>query len=101
MRSVLTPRMNGTVVMAMDVVKTVVIEILDKLRRPVFRCDLLEGGSYLMKGRNHLSLALAATLGTVGIACAADDQSSAVTSDQLTEVIVTATKQSTTVQTTP
>src|ERR1700733_2669360 len=54
-----------------------------------------------MKGRNHLPLALAATLGTVGIACAADEQSSAAPSDQLTEVMVTATRQSTTVQTTP
>jgi iron complex outermembrane receptor protein len=54
-----------------------------------------------MKGRNKLLLALAAILGTAGIACAADEQPSAVPSDQLTEVVVTATRQSTTVQTTP
>lgn len=43
----------------------------------------------------------AATLGTAGIAYAADDQPSAAAADQLTEITVTATRRTTTVQTTP
>jgi iron complex outermembrane recepter protein len=46
-------------------------------------------------------VAVAATLGTTGVAYAADDQPSAAPSDQLTEITVTATRRSTTVQTTP
>jgi len=52
-----------------------------------------------MKGNNQLLVALLATLGASGIAGATEEESSAV--EQLSEVVVTATKQSTTVQTTP
>ncbi len=46
-------------------------------------------------------IVMAASLGTVGRSYAADDQPNANPSDELAEVTVTATRQSTTVQTTP
>jgi outer membrane receptor protein involved in Fe transport len=54
-----------------------------------------------MKVGNQLPLAPAATLGTAGIAHAADDQPGAAPSDRLTEIVATATRQRTTVQATP
>jgi len=50
---------------------------------------------------NLIMVMMAATLGAAGVAYAADEQPSAAPSDQLTEITVTATKRSTTVQTTP
>lgn len=52
----------------------------------------------LISRRIELALAVVASLGA---AYAAADQPSATSSDQLTEIVVTATRQSTTVQTTP
>ena len=48
-----------------------------------------------------IMVTLAATLGAARVAVAADDRPSAAATDQLTEITVTATKRSTTVQTTP
>lgn len=49
----------------------------------------------------ELVMVAATFFSTVGLAYAADDQSSTTSSDELAEVTVTATRQSTTVQTTP
>jgi iron complex outermembrane receptor protein len=51
--------------------------------------------------RNQLALAVTAALGAAGVAYAADDQPSAESADQLAEITVTATRQATTIQTTP
>jgi iron complex outermembrane receptor protein len=56
---------------------------------------------YRCRAAKLIMVTVAASLGTTGVIYAADDQLSAAPSDQLTEVTVTATRRSTTVQTTP
>jgi outer membrane receptor protein involved in Fe transport len=56
---------------------------------------------YRCRAAKLIMVTVAASLGTTGVVYAADDQLSAAPSDQLTEITVTATRRSTTVQTTP